>query len=97
MEQFYYLLYERRNDGGHMSSAFTKMKEVLPRSQQRKNLLSRISLLEKKHFCSKVFTPCLISEYFKKHPDLIKLIYFLIHFCTHILQNLGFASHLCST
>lgn len=80
-----------------MASAFTKMKEVLPRSQQRKNLPSRISLLEKKHFCSKVFTPCSISEYFKKHPDLIKLIYFLIHFCAHILQNLGFASRLCST
>lgn len=35
---------------GYIGSAFTEMKEVLPGSQQRKNLASRISVLEKETF-----------------------------------------------
>lgn len=35
---------------GHVALAFTKMKEVLPRSQQRMILLRRFRLLEKETF-----------------------------------------------
>lgn len=72
-----------------MASAFTKMKEVLPRRQQRKTFWAETVYLKNKHLCSNAFTACLISDYFKKHPNLIKLVYFLFHFCTHTLQKPG--------
>lgn len=34
--------------------------------------------MKKKYFCIEVLSACLISEYFKKHLDLIKWMYFLI-------------------
>lgn len=43
--------------------------------------------LKKKNVCSRVFTACLISECSEKHPGVMKLIQFLIHFSAHILQK----------
>lgn len=74
---------------GHMASAFIKTKEVLPRRQQRRTFWAESVYLKNKHFCSNAFTARLISDYSKKHPNLIKLVYFLIHFCAHTVQKPG--------
>lgn len=98
MEWFCYLFYEwwQWRWDRHMASAFTKMKEVLPRRQQRKTFWAEPVYLKNKHLCSNAFTSCLISDYFKKHPNLIKLIFSSTSAPTPC-KSLGFASCLCST